>query len=76
MTNEIREVAMELKRHGEDDNKTNDPTLGQRISGKSRRRHRNHHHAPLFPLRRSLYPVSFKRKAARKSERSVKMEEL
>ncbi|TYI80697.1 hypothetical protein E1A91_D05G106000v1 [Gossypium mustelinum] len=76
MTNEIREVAMELKRHGEDDNKTNDPTLGQRISGKSRRRHRNHHHAPLFPLRRSLYPVSFKRKAARKSERRVKMEEL
>ncbi|MFQ6638817.1 hypothetical protein Gotur_015198 [Gossypium turneri] len=76
MTNEIQEVAMELKRHGEDDNKTNDPTLGQRISGKSRRRHRNHHHAPLFPLRRSLYPVSFKRKAARKSERRVKMEEL
>ncbi|KAA3489597.1 RNase_P_p30 domain-containing protein [Gossypium australe] len=76
MTNEIQEVAMELKRHGEDDNKTNDPTLGQRISGKSRRRHSNHHHAPLFPLRRNLYPVSFKRKAARKSERRVKMEEL
>ncbi|TYJ33449.1 hypothetical protein E1A91_A05G104600v1 [Gossypium mustelinum] len=75
LTNEIQEVAMELERHGEDDNKTNDPTLGQRISGKSRRRHRNHHQAPLFPLRRNLYPVSFKRKAARKSERRVKLEE-
>ncbi|KAL1168786.1 hypothetical protein V6Z11_A05G105600 [Gossypium hirsutum] len=75
LTNEIQEVAMELERHGEDDNKTNDPTLGQRISGKSRRRHRNHHQAPLLPLRRNLYPVSFKRKAARKSERRVKLEE-
>ncbi|KAG8494983.1 hypothetical protein CXB51_012735 [Gossypium anomalum] len=76
LTNEIQEVAMELKRHREDDNKTNDPTLGQRISGKSRRRYRNHHQAPLFPLRRNLYSVSFKRKAARKSERRVKLEEL
>ncbi|KAH1066828.1 hypothetical protein J1N35_031815 [Gossypium stocksii] len=35
LTNEIQEVAMELRRHGEDDNKTNDPTLGQRMSGTS-----------------------------------------
>ncbi|KAK8641552.1 hypothetical protein V6N13_010949 [Hibiscus sabdariffa] len=75
ITNEVQVVALEMKGHGEDDSKTKDLTLDQRISGKSRRRRRNPHHAPLFPLRRCLYPVSFKRKTTHKSERRVKMAE-
>ncbi|KAL4335083.1 hypothetical protein GQ457_07G033990 [Hibiscus cannabinus] len=77
ITNEVQVVAleMEMKGHGEDDSKTKDLSLDQQISGKSRRRRRNPLHAPLFPLRRSLYPVSFKRKTTHKSERRVKMAE-
>ncbi|GMI92064.1 hypothetical protein HRI_002875700 [Hibiscus trionum] len=71
ITNEVREVAVEMEGRGEDDSKTKNITLDQRISGKSRRRRKNPHQVPLFPLRRSLYPVSFKRK----SERRVKMAE-
>ncbi|XWS71751.1 hypothetical protein CRYUN_Cryun03dG0165700 [Craigia yunnanensis] len=73
ITNEIQEVALEGQKHGEYDSKNNYLTLGQRITGKLRTRRRNPHLALLFPLRRNLYPVSFKRKAAQKSERRMKI---
>ncbi|XP_022755700.1 uncharacterized protein LOC111303589 [Durio zibethinus] len=73
ITNEIQEPALERQKHGEHDRKNNDLSLGQRITGKLRTRWRNPRLALLFPLRRYLYPVSFKRKAAKKSERRMKM---
>ncbi|XVF05595.1 hypothetical protein REPUB_Repub05bG0186300 [Reevesia pubescens] len=72
-TYDIQEVALEGQKHGEHNSKNNDLTLGQRISGKPRTSRRNPHQVLLFPIRRNLYPVSFKRKAGRKSECRVKM---
>ncbi|WRX32566.1 RNase P subunit p30 - like 1 [Theobroma cacao] len=85
-TNEIQEVALEGRKHGEHDSKSNELILGQRrlgtehiivwdflYQGKLSASRRTPHRVHLFPLRRNLYPVSFKRKAI-KSKRRVKME--
>ncbi|XP_007016578.2 PREDICTED: uncharacterized protein LOC18590785 isoform X2 [Theobroma cacao] len=72
-TNEIQEVALEGRKHGEHDSKSNELILGQRRLGKLSASRRTPHRVHLFPLRRNLYPVSFKRKAI-KSKRRVKME--
>ncbi|XVE59174.1 hypothetical protein DITRI_Ditri05aG0024500 [Diplodiscus trichospermus] len=73
ITNDVQEVALQGQKIGEHDSKNNDLTLGQRITGKLRRRRRNPHLAHVFPLRRKLYPVLFKRKATQKSECRMKM---
>ncbi|XVF46441.1 hypothetical protein PTKIN_Ptkin03bG0027000 [Pterospermum kingtungense] len=48
------------------------PESNARMKGKLRTRRKNPHLSPLFPLRRNLYPPSFKRKASKKSERRMK----
>ncbi|KAL0003776.1 hypothetical protein SO802_011337 [Lithocarpus litseifolius] len=66
---ESTEVTMEEQRHGEADTCVHDPTSSQSISGKSRPKRRISHRAALFPFKRLLTPVTFKKRTKKMKSR-------
>ncbi|KAM3754628.1 hypothetical protein ACB098_03G180300 [Castanea mollissima] len=67
---ESTEVTMEEQTHGEADTSVHDLISSQSISGKSRPKPRISHRAALFPFKRLLTPVTFKKRTKRMKSRA------
>ncbi|KDP44161.1 hypothetical protein JCGZ_05628 [Jatropha curcas] len=59
----LQEVPIEEQKHEEADSESNCPTLVSSLSGKNNGKHRATRQPLLFPLKRLLNPISFKKKS-------------